>query len=100
MCCTDLVKPALPCCSRPPAELWNPVRKPPWVPGTTPLLTPWLGISFDSPDCADLAPTPRALLLYTLLGPVSFQGGLFRQQNSSPPSSGLHLEPEDRRNAF
>jgi hypothetical protein len=27
-----------------------------------------------------LAPTPRALLFYTLLGPVSFQAGLFRQQ--------------------
>jgi hypothetical protein len=33
-----------------------------------------------------LAPTPQTLLLYTLLGPVSFQAELFRQSNSSPPS--------------
>jgi hypothetical protein len=32
-----------------------------------------------------LAPTPQALLLYTLLRSVSFQSELFRQPNSSPP---------------
>jgi len=33
-----------------------------------------------------LAPTPQALLLYTLLRSVSFQPELFRQPSSSPPS--------------